>query len=211
MPQIGRFLTVASTDNSVPLWLLLVQTGMRRGEVLSVRWQDIDLDKRQLRVRQCIEEINGKVHLTPPKTAAALRTMTLFPESVAALRPTATGRHSVVKRRVTHGAIATSSSPARRAGRSRPRMRSAISTSIIAKANKDAETDDDRLPRFHIHDLSHTHATHLLMDGWDVARVARRLGHANPAITLKLYAHAITDVQGDDLATPAAFRYTRPA
>ncbi len=82
---------------------------------------------------------------------------------------------------------------------------------VIAKANKEAESDDDRLPRFHIHDLRHTHATHLLMDRWNVARVARRLGHANPAITLKLYAHAITDVQGDDLTTPAAFAFTATA
>ena len=43
------------------------------------------------------------------------------------------------------------------------------------------------------------------MDGWSVAIVARRLGHAKPAITLKLYAHAIADVQGDDVPTPAAF------
>lgn len=76
-----------------------------------------------------------------------------------------------------------------------------------ALSYEECESDDDRLPRFHIHDLRHTHATHLLMDRWDVARVARRLGHANPAITLKLYAHAITDVQGDDLVTPAAFAF----
>ncbi|MDQ6907294.1 MAG: tyrosine-type recombinase/integrase [Chloroflexota bacterium] len=78
---------------------------------------------------------------------------------------------------------------------------------IIKKANDEAESDADRLPRFHIHGLRHTNATYLLMDRWDVARVARRLGHANPAITLRLYAHAITDVQGDDLATPAAFAF----
>ena len=61
--------------------------------------------------------------------------------------------------------------------------------------------------RFDIHDLRHTHATHLLQDGWPVAIVSRRLGHANPAITLKLYAHALTDTFGDDLQTPAAFAF----
>jgi len=82
---------------------------------------------------------------------------------------------------------------------------------IVKKANDKAEGDDDRLPRFHIHDLRHTYATHLLMDRWDVARVARRLGHANPAITLKLCAHAITDVQGDEIVTPAAFAFAGTA
>jgi integrase len=169
VPQIGRFLQYGANDIYSPLWLVLIQTGMRRGEVLAVRWQDIDLDKRQLRVRQCIEEMNGKAHLTTPKTAAALRTITLFPESVAALR--------------THH----------------------DRQSFQRQAAGEAWRDCDLV--FAIHDLRHTHATHLLMDRWDVARVARRLGHANPAITLKLYAHAITDMQGDEIVTPAAFAF----
>jgi integrase len=210
-PQIARFLTLAANDAYSPLWLVLVQTGMRRGEVLALRWQDVDLAKRQVRVRQCIEEINGKAHITTPKTAAALRTITLFPESVAALclhhdRQTfwrqaagdAWRDMDLVFASETGGPLTPSNA-----------LRNLYA--IIAKANKDAETDDDRLPRFHIHDLRHTHATHLLMDRWDVTRVARRLGHANPAITLKLYAHAITDVQGDDLETPAAFAFTGTA
>jgi integrase len=210
-PQIGRFLTFAANDAYSPLWLLLVQTGMRRGEVLALRWQDVDLAKRQVRVRQCIEEINGKAHITTPKTPAALRTITLFPESIAALclhhdqqafRRQAAGEAwrdlGLVFASETGGPLTPSNV-----------LRNLYI--IIKTANKDAETDDDGLPRFHIHDLRHTHATHLLMDRWDVARVARRLGHANPAITLRLYAHAITDVQGEDLVTPAAFAFAGTA
>jgi integrase len=66
----------------------------------------------------------------------------------------------------------------------------------------------DMLPRFNIHDLRHTHATHLLQEGWPIATVSRRLGHANPAITLSIYAHAITDMHGDDMQMPAAFAFT---
>ncbi len=80
---------------------------------------------------------------------------------------------------------------------------------IIRKVNAASDlTEAARLPKFHIHDLRHTHATHLLMDGWSVAIVSRRLGHANPAITLQRYAHAITDVHGEDIVTPAAFALT---
>lgn len=80
---------------------------------------------------------------------------------------------------------------------------------IIRRANAAPDlVEASRLPKFHIHDLRHTHATHLLMDGWSVAIVSRRLGHANPAITLQLYAHAIVDVQGEDIATPTAFALT---
>jgi integrase len=86
VPQIQRFLTFAQKDGYNPLWLLIVQTGMRRGEALGVRWSDIDFAKGRLRVRQAIEILDGRPHITTPKTKAALRTITLFPESVAALR-----------------------------------------------------------------------------------------------------------------------------
>jgi integrase len=207
-PQIGRFLTFAANDVYSPLWLLLIQTGMRRGEVLALRWQDVDLAKRQVRVRQCIEEMNGKVHFTTPKTPAALRTITLFPESVDALR-THRDRQTFQRQAAGDGwrdcdlVFASETG-----GPLTPSNALRNLYLIVKKANENAQSDDERLPRFHIHDLRHTHATHLLMDRWDVARVARRLGHANPAITLKLYAHAITDVQGDDLETPAAFAFT---
>jgi integrase len=64
------------------------------------------------------------------------------------------------------------------------------------------------LPDFNIHDLRHTHAVHLLHEGWPIPTVSRRLGHANPAITMAIYAHALTDVHGDEMQTPAAFAFT---
>jgi integrase len=206
-PQIGRFLAYAASDAYSPLWLVLVQSGMRRGEVLALRWQDVDLAGGHARVRQCVEEINGKVHLTTPKTPAALRTITLFPESVAALK---THRDRQTFRRQTAGDQSKDMDFVFASEKGGPLTPSNVLRNLYAitkKANVEAEGDGDRLPRFHLHDLRHTHATHLLMEGWDVARVARRMGHANPAITLKLYAHAITDIQGDRIVTPAAFAF----
>jgi len=52
VPQIHRFLTYAQQDGDNPLWLLILSTGMRRGEALGVRWQDLDLDNGKLRVEQ---------------------------------------------------------------------------------------------------------------------------------------------------------------
>ncbi len=69
---------------------------------------------------------------------------------------------------------------------------------IIRKAKATPDVPEAAcLQQFHLHDLRHTHATHLLMDGWSVAIISRRLGHANPAITLQLYTYAISDVQGE--------------
>jgi integrase len=80
---------------------------------------------------------------------------------------------------------------------------------IQGRANEEAIADGaELLPRFDIHDLRHSHASHLLREGWDIVRVSRRLGHANPGITMTIYAHAIADTRDDDLVTPAAFANT---
>ena len=67
------------------------------------------------------------------------------------------------------------------------------------------------LPRFDIHDLRHTHASHLLHERWDVVTVSRRLGHASLAITLGIYAHALSDVPDGGLTTPAPFAFAGTA
>ena len=65
--------------------------------------------------------------------------------------------------------------------------------------------------RIRIHDLRHTHASHLIAWGWNIPKVSRRLGHANPAITMALYARVISDDDGEDIQTPAAFAFTGTA
>jgi integrase len=209
-PQLRHFLRAAAADGYSPLWLLIVQTGLRRGEALGLRWQDIDLARRRLQVRQCVEVLRGAAHLTTPKTPAALRSVTLFAESVTAL---AAHRERQAERRRAAGAAwrdhdLVFSTP--EGGPINPNNVLRNLAVIVRRGNAaDGLADAARLPRFSLHDLRHTHATHLLTEGWPVAVVSRRLGHANPAITLQLYAHAIADVHGEDVATPAAFALDR--
>jgi len=206
-PQILRFLTFAAQNDYSPLWLLLVQTGLRRGEALGVRWQDIDLDKGKLQVRQCVESLRGKPHIQTPKSKAALRTITLFPESVASLRA---HRARQLERRLQ--AIEWEDNDlvfCTVAGKPlAPTNVLRALKAIRVKANREVENDADLLPEFDIHDLRHTHATHLLADGWPVPTVSRRLGHANPGITMTIYAHALSDVRDEGIVTPAAFAFT---
>jgi len=208
-PQIARFLIFATRDNLVAYWVLVVQSGLRRGEALGVRWQDLDLDRGKFSVRQCVEELHGLPHFQTPKTAAARRTISLFPESVAALKAHRTRQlatrmraevwedHDLVFCTDTGKPIAPTN-----ALRSLRR--------ICKQANDDAvkeDISDAVLPCFDIHDLRHSHASHLLAAGWDVVRVSRRLGHANPAITMGIYAHLIADERDDALITPAALAF----
>lgn len=209
--QIGRFLTFATDDGGyAPLWLLLLQTGLRRGEALGVRWQDIDLETGKLRVRQAVELLNGVAHFTTPKTPAALRTITLFPESIAALKEYRT-------RQLRQRLVATTwgdhdlvfctdiGKPLH------PENVLRAFYAIRRRANEAAKQDNaEPLPAFRIHDLRHTHATHLIRERWDIVTVSRRLGHANPGITMTIYAHSLADVPDGDLATPAAFTLPAP-
>jgi integrase len=222
--QILRFLTFAAKDTFNPLWLLIVQTGMRRGEALGLRWSDIDFERKRLQVRQAVEMLEGKPHITTPKTKAALRTITLFPESVAALKA-----HKVRQNaeRLAAGGTWRDLDLVFASPTGGPRSADNAYKNLIdiqraanglPKENHNANRwrhkatapvpADEMLPRFDIHDLRHTHATHLLQEGWPIAVVSRRLGHANPAITLALYGHAITDMHGDEMQTPAAFAFT---
>lgn len=234
-PQIQRFLAFAAKDGYNPLWLLIVQTGVRRGEALGLRWTDVDLERGRIQVRQAVEVLDGKPNVTTPKTPAALRTITLFPESIAALRAHKAHQN---ERRLIAGTLwqpldlvfstATGGplNPNNILGNLRDIQRAANGE---AKRNRNpvplapgrrgpkpippapAPSDEERLPHFDIHDLRHTHATHLLVEGWPITTVSRRLGHANPAITLKLYAHALTDTPEPNPITPAAFAFTGTA
>ncbi len=207
VPQIGRFLTYAAQDGYNPLWLLILQTGMRRGEALGVRWKDLDFDKGKLRVEQQVGVLNGAPHIDTLKTPSAYRTITLFAESIAALR--AHEERQRLQRTVTGedwrdlDLIFTTPT----GGPLNPNNVLRNLGVIQGKANKAAKKDDELLPKFDIHDLRHTHATHLLHEGWAIPVVSRRLGHANPAITMRIYAHALTDMQGDASVTPAAFAF----
>ena len=83
--------------------------------------------------------------------------------------------------------------------------------STIHRANKGlAPSDPLFLPNFSIHDLRHLHASCLIHDGWSIPLIARRLGHADPAITMSTYAHIIEamDVGREEMMTPASLTFT---
>ncbi|MGH9110991.1 MAG: site-specific integrase [Acidimicrobiales bacterium] len=86
--QLRTFLAFStkSGDRNHALWVLLATTGMRRGEALGLRWQDVDLDAGRLRVVQTIPSINGRTAVSGPKTAHGRRPIALDPSTVAVLR-----------------------------------------------------------------------------------------------------------------------------
>lgn len=175
---------VRGTRLSLPT-LLAGVTGLRRGELLALRWSDVDLDTGECRVVRSLQETPDGPGFKAPKTARGRRLVLLPQMAVSALK--------------TH-----------RANQNEERLRAGAGYSdgdlILARANgtpwppSQFSSEFARLVRKHgigvrFHDLRHTHASQLLRHGVPVKVVSERLGHATTSITMDIYAHTLPGMQ----------------
>ncbi len=120
--EARRLLEAARGDRLEALYVLAVHTGMRRGELLGLKWEDVDLDGRTVRIRRTLTRTdNGYVALGEPKTKKSRRTVRLTQRAVEALR---SHRKRQLEEKLRVGALyedSGSSSPARAAASSTPR------------------------------------------------------------------------------------------
>lgn len=84
--ELRRFLDRVRDDRVYAGWLLFATTGMRRGEVAGLAWEDLDVDAGRLRVTRTLGDVDNKPTWKRPKTDAGARTMALDPATVDALR-----------------------------------------------------------------------------------------------------------------------------
>jgi integrase len=165
--------------------LLAATTGLRRGEVLDLRWQDIDFRKGTLQVTQAVELVARKLSVKPPKTARSARTIKL-PKPV--LSELERHRKEQIEQRLKVGV----------GGRSDLVFTTPLGEMLRpscfdeAFANKAAAV---KPVTFHC--LRHTHATQLLRNGVPVHIVSARLGHVKPSITLDIYCHLLGGEDND--------------
>lgn len=184
--QIAELLQSAEgTQHYLPV-LLAVTTGMRRGEIFGLRWQDVDLDRATLCVRRTAEVVNGKVSFKEPKTQKGRRVIDLLPLTVEALR---SHRRAQAEIRVQLGASYQDNGLicCRADG-------SPINADTFTKAFGQI-VKKTGLPHCRFHDLRHSHATSLLVQGIHPKIVSERLGHANINITLDTYSHVLPGLQ----------------
>ena len=160
---------------------LALATGMRRNELLALRWQDVDLDKGKLTVEQSLEQVKGRIAFKAPKTRHGRRTIALPSSTVAELR---THWKAQQQQRMALGlGKAPGNSQVLATFDGRPRSPNAVTKEwslAMAKAG---------MPNITLHSLRHTHASHLIANGVDILTVSRRLGHGSPTITLSVYGH----------------------
>lgn len=169
---------------------------MREGELLALRWQDVDLEQALLQVRVTIQESrrqgeNGKLVnvyiLAEPKTAKSRRRISLAPVAVEALR--AHRKRQNEERLLLGPAWDTTYDlvfPNTIGRLTDPHNFLVMFRRVLKKAT---------LPRLRFHDLRHTAATLLLRRGINPKVVAEMLGHASVRITLDLYSHVAPDMQ----------------
>ena len=187
--ELHAFLDGAAKNRNHAAWFLSSHTGMRRGEVLGLRWGDVDLDRRRLAVRQAVILVAYKLTISDVKTDNGRRSIDLDERTVAVLR---TWRKRQLEERMLVGPAVYQDNDlvfARPDGT--PTNPDAFSQSfdrLLARGTQ---------PRIRLHDLRHTHASILLKAGVPVKVVSERLGHANPAFTITVYQHIIPGMQAD--------------
>jgi integrase len=188
--QLRAFFEHTSEDRNYPAYLLAATTGLRRGELLGLRWDDVDLDGGRLAVRRSRVAAGYDVHEGTPKSGRA-RTVALDDETVAVLKRWRTRQ---LEDRIRWGEAWTDSGLVftREGGEGwHPQLLS----QAFERAMKASG-----LPPIRFHDLRHTHATLMLTAGVHPKVVQERLGHASIQITLDTYSHVMPGMQQDAAA-----------
>ncbi len=181
-------LVKASEETAIHIPVLLaVTTGMRRGEILALRWRDADLDGAAVSVTQTLEQTASGLSFKAPKTARGRRKISLPSLAVDALR-----RHKIrqTEERLRMGATYRDHDLVYCGADGTPRNPGDFSKEFARLATKLGMA-----VRFH--DLRHTHISHLLAEGVHPKVASERAGHASVAITLDVYSHVISGLQED--------------
>ncbi len=191
--ELRHFLEQTSNHRLAAAWHLAAMTGMRRGEVLGLRWRDVDYENRRLQVRQALVSVAYEVIISTPKNHRA-RVVDLDEGTLSELHR---HRDRQLVDRTEWGASYSDNDLAFCKENGEPLHPQTFTQAfdrLVAKMD---------LPRIRLHHLRHTHATIALSAGIAPKVISERLGHESPAFTLTQYAHVIPGMQADAAATIA--------
>ncbi len=181
--EVRRFLDHVSGHRLSVAFRVLVTTGMRRGELLGLRWGDVGWERGALSVVRSLGLVDGELVMSPGKTATSRRLVFLDDATLDGLRA-----HF---QRAVDAEAGGDSDPvvaARDGGLVHPDSFSNTFDRLVATAG---------VSRIRLHDLRHTYATLALMAGMHPVVLAERLGHSTVATTMDLYAHVTPAISRD--------------
>ena len=179
--ELQRFLIQAQAEGYFELFLLDLCTGLRRGELLALQWDDLDFKTGTLTVNKQVYEVRGQLQVSVPKTRASIRRLVLPPGVVEVLRQY---RETVDSRWMFPSPVKEDTPMTPGAVRRRLQI-------ILERAG---------CKRIRFHDLRHTFATLSLESGMDVKTLSAMLGHVSAATTLDIYTHVTGDMQSEAAA-----------
>jgi integrase len=200
--QVGAVFRRLEGRTLRPIVSFLFGTGCRRGEVLALRWKDIDWEASRVRIERSVEQTkNGGLRFKSPKTKNSRRNVSISPWLVAELRA---HRARQQERRLSLGM-----------------GRAPDDSLVFAKWDGSTRAPHWLTQKFSLamdalgidctlHALRHTHVSQLIAAGMDILTISRRIGHASAAITLRVYGHlfANTDARASEIIE-AAFAKVR--
>jgi integrase len=193
--EVGAFLASVREDRLYAAWLLLATLGLRRGELLGLRWPDVDLTSGRIAIRNTLVMVDGKPAMAEPKTAKGRRSLTLAPQVLEAVR---VHRAHQAAERLSWGVDYTDSGLVVTTEDGRPMHPESLSSLFVRQAKRAG------LSPIRLHDLRHSVASILLAQGVHPKVVSEQLGHATIALTLDTYSHVIPSLQQEAAGVIAA-------
>jgi integrase len=148
--------------------LLALATGVRRGELLALRWNNVNFEDKTITIKENMVELKGGIHFETPKTEASFRNISVDDIIMDELARFKTDREFVFETSI----------------------HTPVTPSNLSRGFRSL-TKMIGLENIRFHDLRHAHATQLLANGVNIKQVSSRLGHQDIRITLQIYAHAL--------------------
>ena len=175
--KLGVYLREAEKYGVLPMFFRELSSGLRRGELLALQWDDLNVKDRILSVSKQVTRIDGELVVTEPKTKNSVRKVALSQQAVALL----------VREHEPHPDSPLLFPSPRTGGYWSPDAVSRINRKLLAEAGIEE--------RVRFHDLRHTFATMALSSGVDVKTLSSMLGHYSAGFTLDIYTHITNDMQ----------------
>ena len=174
--ELQRFLIQAKVEGYYELFLLELATGLRRGEIIALQWDDLDFETGVLNVSKQVNVVGGELQFSTPKTKSSIRKIVLPPALLDVLRE---HKKTVVSRWMFPSPL---------------KYDMPIAPGVAERQlSRILELAGCKHVRFH--DLRHTFATLALQSGMDIKTLSAMLGHVSAATTLGIYTHITDDMQ----------------
>ena len=178
--QLQVFLQEAKATGVYEMYYIELATGLRRGELLGLKWQDIDWKNGVIKVRRQVARVDGQIKEAPLKTKNSYRTVTISQQAIEVLKE---------QKKKTNDTYVF---PSPNGGPISPDSVNNMLKRVLERAG---------IPTVRFHDLRHTFATIALQNGVDIKTVSGMLGHFSAGFTLDTYAHVTTSAQKEAAQT----------